>query len=197
MLGQLLEVVTSFVLSFIERLGYFGVFILTALGSANIPIPSEVIIPFSGFLVAENSFNFWLVVLIGSFGELTGATFSYLIANRIDKRFKKIREKKEYIIVEKWFKRFGEFSIFIGRLVPVVRTFISFPAGLFKIRLWRFMMMTFIGSFVWIFSLAYIGFFLGERWNIIEPYFRKFDFVIAMALGLGFIWWLWHHFKKT
>jgi len=192
-LGFLVE----FTISSIDKLGEFGVFLLMVLESANIPIPSEVIMPFAGFLAASGRFNFWLIVFVGAFGNLVGSWVSYFVALKLDRRFKKIREGRDFKTAERWFKRFGEASIFWGRFIPVVRTFISFPAGVFKMNFWKFSVLTFFGSLIWTWLMTYIGFFLGERWDILGPYFKQFDLVIAGILGIGFVWWLWHHFRRS
>jgi len=192
MLSYILETVSVFVLDTVESLGYVGIFTLSALESANVPIPSEVIIPFPGFLASRGVFNFWLVVLMGATGNLTGSLVSYFAATKLDNR---IRKKREFIAAQRWFDRFGIWSVFIGRLLPIVRTFISFPAGMFKVSIWKFSVLTFVGSFIWSWFLAYIGFTLGENWDIIGPYFRKFDFVVAGVIVVGIILWLWHRFK--
>ena len=157
MLNNLLEIISTFVLNTIEAWGITGVFVLSALESANIPIPSEVIIPFAGFLAAIGRFNFWAVVLAGAFGNLAGSLVSYYAAARLDKH---LRKNRDFIIAEKWFKKFGIWSVFFGRMLPIVRTFISFPAGMFKVNIWKFSYLTFLGSFLWSWLLAYIGFFL-------------------------------------
>lgn len=193
MLEAILETLSLFVLNTIEAWGSAGVFVLMALESANIPIPSEIIMPFSGFLVSRGVFNFWGIILVGALGNLAGSLVSYYAAVPLTKY---LRYKREFIAAEKWYERFGEWSIFIGRLLPIIRTFISFPAGMFKVNVWRFSILTFAGSFLWVWLLTYIGFFLGENWDIIGPYFRKFDFVIVGVVIIGFLWWIWHHYKR-
>lgn len=192
-INRIIEIVTVFVLNTIDSLGYVGVFTLMALESANIPIPSEIIMPFSGFLAAMGKFGFWLVVVVGALGNLAGSLVSYWAAIKLNDR---IRRNKDFLRAERWFERFGEASVFLGRILPVVRTFISFPAGMFRVNLWRFSLYTFVGSFIWSAFLTYIGFYLGENWDILGPYFRQFDYVIVGALGIGFIWWLWHHLRN-
>jgi len=181
LISELLEIISKFVLETIDSWGRVGVFVLMALESANIPIPSEVIMPFSGFLAAEGRFSFWGIILVGALGNLAGSLVSYYAAVPLAKH---LRHKREFIAAEKWFERFGVWSIFIGRLLPVIRTFISFPAGMFKVNIWKFSALTFVGAFLWTWLLTYIGFFLGENWDILGPYFRRFDFVIV---GIGII----------
>ncbi len=170
-----------------------------ALESANVPVPSEIIMPFSGFLVTQDSVNFWLVVFWGALGNLFGSLVSYGVASmygkqavRFTSRFLFVHEK-DFDIAEKWFEKYGLWSVFFSRLLPVVRTFISFPAGIFKVDILKFSFLTFAGSFLWSTLLTYIGYALGENWDILGPYFRKFDYLI-LAGGLAIlIWWFgWH-----
>jgi len=193
MLSSLIEIVTSFVLRTIESWGSFGVFVLMALESANIPIPSEIIMPFSGFLAATGVFSFWVIVLVGALGNLAGSLVSYYAAAALKGSLKR---KREFVSAERWFEKFGVWSIFLGRLLPIIRTFISFPAGIFKVNIFKFSILTFTGSLIWSWFLTKIGFVLGENWDTIEPYFRKFDFAIVGVILIGLGWWIWYHFRK-
>lgn len=190
MLSNLLAFLSTTVVSAIDSWGMVGVFILMTLGSANIPIPSEIVMPFSGFLSSQGAFNYWIVIILGTLGDTTGALISYHAATKLDK---KIRRKREFKSAENWFKKFGVWSVFIGRCIPVIRAFISFPAGMFKVNLWKFTLLTALGSFIWSWTLTHAGFVLGENWQTIEPYFKKFDFAIIGAFAVGLIWFIWHH----
>jgi len=193
MISSILEIISTFTLNIIDMFGYFGVFILMALESANIPIPSEVIMPFSGFLVSQGSFNFWLVVFIGASGNLAGSLVSYFAASKMDSR---LRKNREFQFAERWFEKYGEISMFFSRILPIVRTFISFPAGIFKVNILKFSIYTFAGSFIWSAFLTYVGFYLGENWHALGPYFRKFDYLIVIIGVIGIIMWIWHHKKS-
>ncbi len=198
MIEQILEGLSTFVLNTIETTGYWGVFFLMALESANIPIPSEVIMPFSGFLVSRGVFYFWPVVLVGALGNLSGSMVSYYIAVYFEKWTRSWVTHNSYFSVSKrWFDRYGVTAAFWSRLMPVVRTFISFPAGLFRVSAWKFFTYTFLGSFIWSAVLTYPGVYLGENWQIIEPILRRFDILILVFLGIGFIFMLRNHFKKA
>lgn len=193
MLETLLAGISGFILGTIQTLGYPGLFFLMLLGNANIPIPSEIIMTFSGFLVGAGNFQFWLVVLVGTLGDLTGSLISYLTAERVSH---KLRISADFKRAENWYKRFGMASLFLGKLVPFIRAFIAFPAGIFKVKLWKFLLLITSGALIWSIALTYIGFVLGGNWTTIEPYFRKFDFVVVAVLVLGFIWWAKHRIKK-
>ncbi len=202
MIETLLGIASSFILLVIEKTGYFGIFLLMALESANIPIPSEIIMPFSGFLVSTGVFSFWLVVLSGAFGNLAGSLFSYWLGYLVRKNiFSWNNHKKISSEVEKakrWTDRFGDWAAFFSRLLPIVRTFISFPLGVLKVRsLWRFSFLTFAGSFIWSAFLVWLGLALGENWESLEVYFREFDYIILILIIAGVIWWAWRHFGKN
>ena len=202
MFEELISSISNLILNIIGVLGYAGVFFLMLLESANIPVPSEIIMTFSGFLVSKGIFNFWLVVFIGALGNLVGSLINYGIAYRYGHKAEKILSKlglmnaDEFRLAENWFKRFGLFSAFIARLLPVVRTFISFPAGIFKVSLWEFSILTFAGSFLWSWVLTYLGYLAGENWNFLSPYFHQFDFTILILILVGLLWLIYHRIIK-
>ena len=185
----------------IEAAGYFGIFFLMALESANIPIPSEIIMSFSGFLASAGIFNFWLVVFAGAFGNLIGSLFSYWLGYLARKGIFYRDNNKVSIEVkraQRWLDRFGDLAIFIPRLLPIVRTFISFPLGVIKVKsLWRFSFLTFGGSLIWSILLTYLGFVSGKNWEALSIYFRKFDYVVLILLAGAFIWWLKSYIKPV
>ncbi len=190
MVYDLLAFLSNWVIDFILASGYFGIFVLMLLESALIPIPSEIIMPFSGFLIWEEKLSWWPVVLWGTIGNLAGSLVAYYIG-RYGGRALVLRYGK-YILIssddveraEKWFNKYGSASIFFSRLLPVVRTFISLPAGIAKMPIFKFSIYTFFGSLVWSIILAYAGLIAGENWNNLEVYFRKFDWVILVLIIL-------------
>ena len=200
MISSILEIISHYVLLVIGTGGYSGVFILMALESANIPIPSEVIMPFSGFLAATGIFNFWLAVFVGAFGNLAGSLFSYWLGYLVRHNVLHWDNHKISLGVERarnWLERFGDWAIFISRILPVVRTFISFPLGVLKTKsLWRFSVLTFSGSFLWSLFLAYLGFITGQNWQILHVYFRKLDYFILAAIVIGIAWMIWKYFRN-
>ena len=201
-MNTILEAIFSFVISVIELLGYGGIFLLSLLESANIPIPSEVVLPFSGFLAAKGAFVFWWVVAMGTLGNLAGSLVSYGVAHFFGRKPFEFLAKVLLVSwddldkAENWFKKYGNASVFFARFVPVVRTFISFPAGMFKVRLAPFVTLTLLGSFVWSWVLTYFGFVLGENWHSLEKYFKQFDYAILALLSLVVIWWTWRHVRQ-
>ena len=204
MISYFLEIISNLVLLIIGKIGYSGVFLLMVFQSANLPIPSEIIMPFSGFLVSNGVFNFWAIVLVGAFGSLVGSLISYRLAHFIIKNGLRDRHKIIKLIIsdknlesaEKWFNKYGALSIFIGRLMPVISTFISFPAGLAKMKISLFSILTFSGAFIWSLFLTGLGFYLGENWNVLGVYFRKFDYLILALILIAAGWWMWRHFNN-
>ncbi len=196
---MVLELVIQWVVDAISYTGYFGVFFLMALESALIPIPSEVIMPFSGYLVFAGRFGFWEVVLAGALGNLVGSWIAYWAGakggRRIILRFHGHRGMEHLKTAEKWFERYGDITAFFSRLLPVVRTFISFPAGVGKMNFKRFSIYTFVGSFIWSALLTYIGFILGSRWEEIMGFFRQFEVAVILVLILSAIY-LFRNNKK-
>ena len=187
---------SNLVIETIRYLGYPGIFILMTLESVNIPIPSEVIMPFSGFLALQGSLNFWLVALMGTLGNMAGAFLSYFLAEwilEIRGKYKILRvilSERHLQKTDEWFKKYGSYSIFFWRIIPMIRTFISLPAGIGKMNLVKFTYLTFLGSFLWAAFLAYVGFFLGNNWTIIQNYFKQMDYVIAVIIAAAFLYWL-------
>ena len=195
------ELFSNFVISFILAFKYLGIFILMALESANIPIPSEIIMPFSGFLVFQGKLSFWMVVVIGALGNLLGSILSYFIGSELGRPFilkygKYILvPEKEFLWVEKWFNKNGKAAIFLGRVVPVVRTFISLPAGVAKMDFAEFTAYTLIGCVIWSALLTYIGLILGPNWNSIIAFFNKLDILVIAIVIVFFVWYI-KKFKK-
>jgi len=204
MIAGIIAAISGFILYVIDKLGYPGIFFLMALQSFNIPIPSEITMTFSGFLVSQGRFGYLAVVLAGATGNLAGAYLSYKLAEFFTG---KVREKSKILkflisdinlsLAKKWFEKRGEFSVFLGRMVPIVSTFISLPAGLAKMNLKNFLTSTFLGSVIWSGVLTYLGFSFGENWSLATEYFRKFDYIVLAFLILAFIWWLKRHIKPT
>jgi len=172
-----------------------------ALESANIPIPSEIIMPFSGYLVFAGKFSFWLVVLAGTLGNLFGSILGYLVGFFGGRPF--IEKYGKYFFIYKkdldkadfWFSKYGQGIVFFSRMLPIIRTFISTPAGVVKMNFRKFCLFTFFGSLPWSLFLTYLGFKAGENWQKLEIYFQKFDWLIIVLILLGVGWWIYQ--KQT
>ncbi|MEW6541494.1 MAG: DedA family protein [Bacillota bacterium] len=180
----------------VAALGYWGVAIGMALESANIPLPSEIILPFGGFLASQGHLSFWGVVLAGTIGGTAGSSVSYFIGS-VGGRPLVLRYGR-YVglgpeklnLADRWFARYGEATVFLTRLVPVVRTFISLPAGISRMNFKRFVVYTFAGSLLWSIALTYVGFALGENWHELKPWFHRLDVVVVTLLAAaGLLWW--------
>lgn len=198
---HLLTVVGMWIKHWISALGYPGVIVMMAIESACIPLPSEIIMPFSGFLVFQNIFNIHLASFAGAFGCAVGSAVAYYAGMRGGRPF--LERYGRYVLIRKsdidradlWFGKFGEPIIFVSRLLPVVRTFISFPAGVSRMHFGRFMIYSFLGSLPWCYLLAYIGKVLGQNWDSIRPYFHRADAVIGVVIVGTAALWLYHHLR--
>lgn len=167
----MIQTIIHFILDIIESSGYFGIFLFMAIESSVLPLPSEVVMIPAGYLVWEGKMNAFLAILAGTFGSLAGALCNYFIAIKIGRifviRYGKyfFMKEKSLIATEKFFNKHGEISTFIGRLIPVVRHYISLPAGLAKMSLYHFCFFTLVGACIWVSVLTAFGYFLGDTLN--------------------------------
>jgi membrane protein DedA with SNARE-associated domain len=170
--------------------------------SACIPLPSEIIMPFSGYLVSTGRFDLWGVSLAGAFGCLAGSTVAYWVGIWGGRPF--LSKYGKYILIshkdldtaDRWFSKYGDWAIFFSRLLPVIRTFISLPAGIAKMNFLRFAIYTFLGSLPWCLALAYVGKILGENWAKIRIYFQRIDLLIAILVLIVIAFFTYRHIKK-
>lgn len=202
MISQILSAVTSFVIYTISSLGYTGVAFLMAIESAAIPLPSEVIMPFSGFLVYVGRFSLFGVALAGAVGSVIGSWVTYWIGKYGGRplvlkygRYVLITEH-DLVLSDRFFAKFGMWATFFGRILPVFRTYISIPAGISRVKFWPFTFACFIGSFIWSYLLGWVGFKLGENWDKLHVYFRGADVVIVAVIILSAGWWVRRHWKN-
>ena len=201
MIEKIITILAGFIIGTISRLGYGGVVLLMAIESACIPLPSEIIMPFSGYLVSTGEMNLWLVGLAGAVGCVLGSIVAYYAGAWGGRPF--IEKYGKYILIshhdldlaDRWFQRHGDITIFVGRLLPVIRTFIAFPAGVARMNLWRFNLYTFVGSYIWSLGLAWIGMKLGEHWNTLGVYFHRFDAAIGVILLIAIVWYVRRHLQ--
>lgn len=203
---NMLESVANWVINVISTLGYPGIVITMAIESALIPLPSEIIMPFSGFLASTGKFDLNLVALSGAIGNVLGSLVAYGIGfyghEKLVRRF--IRKFGKWILIseqeldetEKLLHRFKDLVVLGSRVIPGIRTVISLPCGFAKLPLGRFIVLTFFGSLIWSYFLAWIGFVLGENWDTLGPYFHKLDAVIVGVIALAVGWYIYHKVKK-
>lgn len=197
-----MTIIIDFITNIISTHGYIATAFLMLLESCNIPIPSEIVIPYSGFLVIKEGFSFWGIVLASSIGCLIGSDISYLIGRHggrpfIEKYGKYLLiTKKDIAISERWFDKYGEWATLISRMLPFIRTFISLPLGIYKVNFLKFNIFTFIGSFLWSILLTYLGVIAGNNWEIIQKYFEKFSLLIIFITIVAIVYFVYHKVKE-
>lgn len=201
----MIQQLSNAIIQLIQAHGYSAVFVLMLLESMLLPIPSEITMCFAGFLAQQGIVNLWLIIFIGAFANLMGSLIAYgigyyledtLILSLIRKygKFILLREH-EYEKALTWFDKYGSGVTFFSRILPVVRTFISLPAGLAKMTIWKFSLYTFLGSLIWSGLLTYIGFVLGKNWDSIHGLFQKFQFGVIGVLVVLVLWYINTHLK--
>ena len=206
MIAKIITILSGFIVATISALGYGGIVLLMAIESACIPLPSEIIMPFSGYLVSTGELNLWGVAIAGAIGCVVGSLVAYWVGMYGGRPF--IEKYGRYIllsrhdldIADRWFAKYGEVIVFVSRLLPAIRTFIAFPAGVARMNLTRFVIYTFAGSLPWCLALAYVGQKLGEQWDQdprLKMWFHRFDFLIGIAAVLFVGWWIWRHVKHS
>lgn len=205
------HLIDTLVIPFLQGLygavGYAGVFVAMTIESAMVPLPSELILPFAGFLVSDPSqiepltgraWDFWITVLVGTAGNTTGSVVAYMVGRYGGRpflerygRFLLIR-RHDLELADRWFGRWGAPTAFFSRLVPIVRTFISFPAGVARMPFGRFVAFSTAGALPWSIILVWAGRKLGENWPAIREFLAPFDLLIAAVLVVavaGYVWW--------
>ena len=193
-----------FIQSFIAAAGYGGIVLLMAIESACIPLPSEIIMPFAGYLVHTGRLSLLWVATAGALGCNLGSAVAYWIGAYGGRRF--ILKWGRFVLLnphdlaraEHHFGRYGGITVLIGRLLPVVRTFIALPAGIAKMPQWRFHLYTFLGSWPWCFVLAWIGMKLGEAWDTdprFKSLFHRFQLGVEILVVAAIVWFIWTHWR--
>lgn len=205
MTEKILAVLASFIIATISASGYAGVAFLMAIESACIPLPSEIIMPFSGYLVHTGQLKLFWVATAGALGCNLGSLVAYWIGALGGRPF--IEKYGRFVLLnhhdleraEHFFQRFGGITVFLGRLLPVVRTFIALPAGIAKMPQVRFHIYTFLGSWPWCFALAWFGMKLGQAWETdprFKAAFHRFHLAVEIVLLVGIVWFVWTHWKN-
>ncbi len=204
------ERILAFLVQFITRVidmgGYAGIVALMGIESACIPLPSEIIMPFAGYLVYLGHFSLFWAATMGAIGCNLGSVVAYWIGAKggrplVERYGKWVLMSRHDLDRMTWFfQKYGSITVLIARLLPVVRTFIAFPAGIAKMPQWRFHIYTFVGSWPWCFGLAYVGMKLGEKWHTdprFEQAFHRFHLVVEIALVAGIVWFVWAHINRN
>ena len=205
MTERILAYLVQFVTHVIQSGGYAGIAALIAINSAGIPLPSEIIMPFSGYLVYLGRFNLYLVATAGMVGCNIGSAIGYWIGAKggrpLVARYGKwvLMSSHDVDRMTFFFERYGSITVLVARLLPVVQTFIAFPAGIARMPRLRFHIYTSLGSWSWYFCLAYVGMKLGEKWHTdprFQEAFHRFHLVVEIALVAGIVWFVWSHVRR-
>jgi len=204
--AHLEQSILDFVKSIYSAIGWPGVVFLMAVESAGIPVPSEIIMPLAGwFLVQDKGHGAAFVLLaaaLGGLGNTVGSAVAYWIGDYGGRPL--LERYGRFVLISRhdldradaFFARRGAVAVFISRVLPVVRTFISFPAGIARMRFAPFIVLTFAGSFLWSLALAWAGYLLGSDWERIRKVMRPFDYPIAALIVLAVVWFVWQHIKR-
>ena len=188
MLDSILAGLINWIEGVISAMGPLGISLLMAIESCNIPLPSEAVLPFAGYLVSKGAMNFHLAAFAGAFGCVIGSIPSYYIGFFGGRKFVEkygkyfLVSKKDLDEADKWVDKYGDWAFFLCRMLPVVRTFISLPAGILKARKRTFFSLTFLGSLIWSYVLVYVGLKLGEHLDKLKAIWHKFDAVIIIVI---------------
>jgi membrane protein DedA with SNARE-associated domain len=198
----MIEWLTQTLTDIIRTIGYPGIGILMALESMVVPVPSEIVMPFVGYLVAQERFSFFTAAIVSTIGCLVGALLSYYmgyyggetLVKKVGKYLLLDQEHLEW--TKRWFNKHGEKTIFISRFVPVVRHVISIPAGIGKMNITKFSAYTFFGSLIWNSILMYVGLKLGENWGLVHKYSTKIDIALIIVILAGLLYYAWRIYKN-
>src|SRR5262250_725296 len=202
MTERILALLFLFIKSLMLSAGYGGIVLLMAIESACVPLPSELIMPFAGYLVYEGTMRLLLVATAGALGCNLGSLVAYEIGfyggRPLVTRYGRwvLLGQHELDTADHFFARWGYLAVFIARLLPVIRTFIALPAGVARMPRGRFHVYTFLGSWPWCLGLGWLGMKLGENWRELGKYFHKFDAVIGAIIVVGLIWFAWSHWQN-
>jgi membrane protein DedA with SNARE-associated domain len=206
MIEKILLVLAGFIKAVISSLGHPGIVILMGIESACVPLPSEIIMPFAGYLVYAGRFeSLALVATLGALGCNLGSVLAYEVGayggRPLIERFGKyiLMSRHDLDASERFFQKYGGITVFVGRLLPVIRTFIALPAGIARMPRGRFHLYTFVGSWPWCYGLAYIGYVLGERWETdprLRHWLHRFDFLIVLLLLAGIFYFVRSHWRN-
>ena len=202
-MGGIVETIIGWALGLVSRFGYGGIFFTMTLESMGVPIPSEIIVPFGGFLASRGEVEFWIVVAGVTLANLAGSLIFYTIGfwggrPAVEKYGKYVLIHKDEIEkTDAWFRQHGAIVAFFSRLLPGVRTFSSIILGAGKLNLKKFFWFTLAGSFLWNLPLAYIGLKAGDNWNLLRPYFHRFENIVAALIILGVVFFVFKHVHRA
>ena len=202
---KIIALLVQFVTHVIDAGGYGGIVALMGIESACIPLPSEIIMPFAGYLVYMRHFNLYWAATAGAVGCNLGSVVAYWIGAKggrpLVERYGKwvLMSRHDLDRMDTFFHKYGAITVLLARLLPVVRTFIAFPAGIARMPQLRFHIYTFVGSWPWCFGLTYVGMKLGEAWHTdprFHEWFHRFHLVVEIALLAFVVWFVWSHINR-
>lgn len=201
----LTEFLVTYITAFIDAGGYFSITVLMVLESMVAPVPSEAVMPFAGFLISTGKMNFWYAIFFSTLGSIIGSGISYYMGKyggrlAVEKYGKYLLLNKHHLdITEKFFNKYGEKAIFFSRFIPVVRHFISIPAGVGKMKIGKFALYTIVGAGMWNAFLTYVGVKLGSNWQILEHYTKYGDMLIVILIlfAIGYFIYKRKHRKSA
>jgi membrane protein DedA with SNARE-associated domain len=194
LIASLTDPIVEVAVDVVDAMGLPGVFVLMLLESACIPVPSEATMLFAGFNVSRGEYSLFAATMVGSVANLVGSWLAYWIgrAGRVDileKHGKKLHIKRSHLEwADRWFEKHGDATVFFSRMLPIIRTFISLPAGVARMPFWRFSVLTFLGCVPWVLLLTYIGKEAGDRWEDWKDSLHYFDYAVAAAIVIGGVW---------
>jgi len=201
----MLEQLTGIIIHLIQSAGYLGVFILMVLNSTAIPIPSEVTLPFAGFLANQGSLSLLVVIIIGILGDLVGSIIGYTIGYFLEenlllsliKRYGKfiLVTEHDYHKVTAWIKKYGAPVVFVGKMLPGVKSFVAVAAGITEVKFVKFVISNVLAALVYVSFVTYVGFYLGSKWDTLGVYFRKFELAIVVFIILGGLFYINYKLK--
>lgn len=206
MTEKIIALLVVFVTKAISFGGYAGIAALMGIESACIPLPSEIIMPFAGYLIFTGRFSLLAVATAGAIGCNVGSLIAYWIGaiggRPLVERYGKwvLMNHHDLDRMTHFFEKYGAITVLLARMLPVVRTFIAFPAGIAKMSQTKFHLYTFIGSWPWCFGLAYVGMKLGEKWHTDPRFhqaFHRFHLVVEVALLAAIVWFVWSHIRRS
>jgi membrane protein DedA with SNARE-associated domain len=193
-IASITDPIVEFAVDVVADLGLVGVFVLMALESACIPIPSEATMLFAGFNVSKGEYSLVVVTLVASFANLVGSWIAYAVGyyGRVDileKHGRKLHIKPKHLhAADKYFEKHGDATVFFTRMLPIIRTFISLPAGVARMPFIRFSVLTFLGCVPWVFMLTFIGMEVGDNWESWKDSLHYFDYAVAALIVIGFVY---------
>ena len=204
-IASITDPIVNVAVDIVDAIGLWGVFILMVLESACIPVPSEATMLFAGFNVSDGQYSLFAAVAVGSIANLIGSWIAYAVGyyGRVDileKHGKKLHIKKSHLeTADRWFEKYGDWIVLVTRCLPIIRTFISLPAGVARMPFWRFSVLTLIGCIPWVFMLTYIGKVSGDNWESWKDSLHYFDYAVALAIVLTAIYFFvkWRRGKSN